>query len=342
MGTDMETIQIALAFCDPHGTYSRHAAVTMASIYSNTESKVCIHILHDETLSDKNRELLTKTAEMYSQEVEFHNLENMLDEDKIDVSKLTLDGAKGTLFRFMLPELLDVPKVIYMDCDIVVTLDIKEMWDADMDGCAIAAVPDYWTIEYNKKGIVPKRLALAWKSMGISLSEYFNAGVIVMNLDKIRHSYDFLNEIAEFYSKFKKAITLADQDCLNYIFAGDCKLIDEKFNKIITYDVDKKQVTGYVWHMAGGAKPWQGYTRPYIDDLYWYYLKKTPYYTDEAAFIRTILTDVSSSKYMHNHSSDCVKRIKSQMADNIFRAHIWTIPHILIAFLKQKRLHYKR
>ena len=45
-----DVIHIALAFCDPKGTYCRHVSVVMASIFANTSSTVCIHIVHDNTL----------------------------------------------------------------------------------------------------------------------------------------------------------------------------------------------------------------------------------------------------------------------------------------------------
>ena len=50
-----DMIHIALAFCDPKGTYARHAAVTMASIFANTKRNVCVYIIHDDTLSKENR-----------------------------------------------------------------------------------------------------------------------------------------------------------------------------------------------------------------------------------------------------------------------------------------------
>ncbi len=67
-----------------------------------------------------------------------------------------------------------------------------------------------------------------------------------------------------------------------------------------------------------------------IRGLYWRYLRMTPYCRDENELIRMMLHDLSASPYAHLHSSDCMKRIKKQIADNIFRGHIWTLPHILI------------
>lgn len=324
-------IHIALAFCDPRGTYSRHAAVTMASIFANTVKAVCIYIIHDDTLTKANREKLELLTLSYGQEIKFVNVENMLDGDRFDLSKLTIDGARGTLFRLLLPDIVDVDKIIYLDCDIVVNMDISELWDVPLDDHAVAAVRDIWSLDYLNGKPLPWRLDMAWGILGVARGEYFNAGVLLMNLKKLREKYNFLAATADFYAKYKKCITLADQDCLNHIFANDKLLIDEKFNHINAEGVGEDDLRGSIWHMAGGAaKPWVTCTRPLVDDLYWRYLRLTPYCRDDNALIRLMLNDLSSPSYTHLHSSDCVKRLKKQIADNIFRAHIWTVPHILM------------
>lgn len=326
-------IHVALAFCDPRGGYARRAAVVMASIFANTESHVCVHIIHDDTLTAENTAKLRDTAGAFGQEVRFINVSSMLDENVVDVSKLTIDGARGTLFRLLIPQLLDIPKIIYLDCDVVVNMDLRELWTADIGGSALGAVRDVWSIGYMDGEKIPWRLSLAWNALGIASDGYFNAGVLIMDLNKIRAGYDFLGEVGEFYRKYKKMITLADQDCLNYIFGGDVAFLDEKFNRINIPKEDGNEALVSIWHMAGGAKPWAFYTRPGIDELYWRYLARTPYAAGEDELICTMLKDLSSSPYAHHHSSDCIKRLKKQLYDNIFAAHIWTVPHILLSLL---------
>ena len=334
---DGDVIHVALAFCDPRGTYCRHAAVVMVSIFANTSSNICVHIIHDNTLTQDNREKLKKLASDYRQTVNLVNVENMLDSDKIDVSKLTADGARGTLFRLLIPDIINSDKLIYLDCDIVVTMNIAELWRISVDECAVAAVRDTASTNYNRGGFVGWRPRQVWSLLGIVPGEYFNAGVLVLNLKKLRNNYNFLEAVTKFYVKYKKCITFADQDCLNHIFADDKILIDERFNRIDVSHVDEHSLDGYIWHMAG-EKPWVAYTRPYVDDLYWRYLRQTPYCVDEDSLINLMLKDLGSSVYVHFHSSNCMKRLKKQLADNIFRAHILTVPHILYRnIIKRKR-----
>lgn len=332
------TIHIALAFCDPRGTYARHAAVTMASIFANTARVVCVHIIHDDTLTAENREKLELLARNFGQEADFVNVEERIGEHGIDASRLTLDGARGTLFRLLIPDVVTVDRIVYLDCDIVVTMDIAELWELPLGERAVAAARDVWSLDFLKGRPIPWRLSLAWDIMGVARDGYFNAGVLLLNLKKLREAYDFLRAVEDFYAEYRRCITLADQDCLNCIFSDDKLLIDEKFNRIRTDGVREEDLAGSIWHMAGGAaKPWVTCTRPLVDDLYWRYLRMTPYCEDDNALIRLMLNDLAAPAYTHLHSAACVRRLRKQMADNLFRAHLWTLPHILMKKLGRAR-----
>lgn len=324
------SIDVALAFCDPRGTYSRHVAVVMASIFANTRSSVCVHILHDDTLTQENLSKLRQTADFFGQAVKFINVGEIFDTGTMDVSKLSADGARGTLFRLLIPQVLDCSKIIYLDCDVVVNIDLLDMWEADMGGCSVGAVRDIWSIDYLKGKKIHWRQALAQKVMGVKKGEYFNAGVLLMDLDKIRKSHDFIAEVAAFYKKYKKAISWADQDCLNHIFAGDTRLMSERFNCIRPKDLDDSHNLSAIWHMAG-LKPWEAYTRPGVDELYWHYLAMTPWCASTDDLIKVMLKGLQSHKYWHRHSSDCVKRLKKQLSENIFRMRLWVLPYLLVA-----------
>ena len=316
----MNKIHIALAVCDPKGTYTQHAAVTIASVFANTKSPVCIHFLHDETLTEYNRNKLTELAGNFQQEIKFVNVDSYLAKSSIDISRLSNDGFKGTVFRLLLPQLSSEDKMIYLDSDIVVTMDIAELWAVDLQENAVAVVRDVLSIEYleGTRGW-SERYCKIWSILGIKIGEYFNAGVLLINLKKLREEYDFLKAVETFYAKYGKCIIFADQDCLNYIFTNDRQLIEEKFNSI-RY-TEKMELSGKIWHLAG-EKPWVTYSRPGLDELYWKYLRKTPYCTNEDELITNMLKTLSSSKFIHRHSKDCLKKLKKQMKENIFNSHL--------------------
>ncbi|MEG1641542.1 MAG: glycosyltransferase family 8 protein [Synergistaceae bacterium] len=323
----MDTIHIALAFCDQSGTYARHAAVTVASIFDNTKSKVCVHILHDETLTENNREQLSRLASSFNQEINFIDISSEMKVFMVkELEKFTNGPERGMLFRLLMPKLISEPKAIYMDCDVIVDMDIRELWEIDLQTKSLAVVLDVWTLDYIEKGTkLSKRLAMLWDSMNIPHNSYFNSGVLLMNLDKLRQDYDLCSSVITFFREFNKIVLLPDQDYLNYLFVEDRVVIDERFNSIRTNNITKDNYKNKIWHLAGGAKSYRVYSRPYVDELYWKYFALTPYCPDRETLIHTIMTDLSSKKYTHLHSSDCVKRIKEQIYENVFKGHIWLV-----------------
>ena len=52
----------------------------MTSIFENTKSKVIIHLLHDDTLTEDNRKKFIRTAEKYSQGLDLINVNKQLNE----------------------------------------------------------------------------------------------------------------------------------------------------------------------------------------------------------------------------------------------------------------------
>lgn len=328
-------INVVLVVRDADGTYARHAAVVMASIFANTESRVRVYIVHDDTLSAANAEKLQGTADGFGQELRLINAEEAISGKSLDTGNLALGGQRGKLFKLLIPELLDVSKVIYLDCDIVVNLDLLELWTADIGDKSIGAANDVWLLGGGREECRSWRRDFMLKVMGIVEKNYFNSGVLVMDLDKIRSRCDLMEKAAEFYKKFKKCTTFTDQDCLNYVFTRDVSIIDEKFNRLAFARVDKNDQSTLrcIMHMAG-EKPWDAYTRPGIDEFYWHYLALTPWCAEGDGLISAILMGWQSSGLQHRHSSDCVRRLKKQLADNIFQAHVWKAAHLLIAFLR--------
>jgi len=322
-----DIVHIVLTLCDPNGTYSRHVAVTMASIITNTKDSIVFYILHDDSLTEYNRNMLKKMSVPARVQISFIDVEGMYKAAALKISKRNINISRAMYYRLFIQDVINCPKIIYLDCDIVVELDIAELWKIDIGNAAVAAVRDVETYNFIKTGKMSWRSKMIYKIMGIDVSKYFNGGVLIMNLDKIRTNYSFANEVIRFYSKYGNITTYGNQDCLNYVFANDCELLDEKYNNM--RDTGASINHNNIWHMAGDVKPWNVYTRLGVDDLYWRYLLETPYISDVNSLIHAMLIDLSSLKYTHLHSEDCMRRLKKQLADNIFRGHIFTVPRIL-------------
>lgn len=112
-----------------------------------------------------------------------------------------------TLLR-LLAELLDMPdKLLYLDADVMVCKDIRQLYDTDIEAVEYAAARDH----YGKYLIQPN---------------YINAGVLLFNMKKCRQTGIF--EAARGLLREKK-LTFADQSALLRSTTAK-KMLPQKFN----------------------------------------------------------------------------------------------------------------
>lgn len=191
--------------------------------------------------------------------------------DIICTPEKMLQGAKmGSLgdyatvavyIRLFLPYLLeDVNKCIYLDADIIVCDDLSEFFHIDVENVYAAGVRDF-VISTTKVDERKKKLQIE------TMNEYLNAGILLMNLEKIRDDFD----IEIFYEDMKVGYSLQDQDIINKRFFGKTKQVQLKYNLLNRYlhrpDLLKGDVYGMedineavehpaIIHFTGERKPW--------------------------------------------------------------------------------------
>ena len=308
-----KTIHVALAVYDPKGTYSQHAGVVMTSIFENTQSPVCVHILHDESLSGENREKFLSLAERYAQNVVFHDMSEYVKKLGPDILRLVdKHFSQGTLYRLFAPQALTMEKVLYLDSDIVVNLDIKDLWEIPLEGCCLMGVPDDRFSE-----AAQKRLSLngiRCRLNGCDPLSYINAGVLVMDLDRIRKAHDLLKECGHWFTRHRHTAYLNDQDFLNAFFRGRIKLANARFNRCNPYYGDP---SNSILH-ATRAKPWAEYKGTSIEPLYWKTLLKTPWAATPESCIDALYSCLASAPLFHRHTSACYKKIFKRLIFDLF------------------------
>lgn len=225
----------------------------MTSIFENTHSKVTFHILHDDTLTDDNRQKFIRTAEKYSQGLELHDVtRQMAGLGRNITESISRSFTVGSLFRLAAQDIITADKAIYLDCDIIVRLDIRELWKIDIDGYCMAAVID-GNVRY-------KSAFSSWRVRcrlnGCDSYSYVNSGVVIMNLAEIRKRGDFFKISAEWLRKHIHNASCPDQDAYNSIFRGSIKIIDSRFN-VISGTNPGGITENSVLHFAGAVKPWE-------------------------------------------------------------------------------------
>ena len=190
-------IHVCYGLRDESGKYSKYAGTSIQSVLDNTQEEVTIHVLHDSTLSKENRRKLSMIAYNHDQEIQFYNVEELAP-DAIEYIKDQLPrvreywGTVASFFRTLIPKFLDSDRAIYLDTDILVNLDINELWTVDLEGKPLAAVPEFFT-GFPTKGVM--NFSPCRKNF-VDPHDYFNAGVLLMDLDQIRGGHNLFSKVA--------------------------------------------------------------------------------------------------------------------------------------------------
>ncbi|MBR0226651.1 MAG: glycosyltransferase family 8 protein [Thermoguttaceae bacterium] len=193
-----DPIEVMLV-CDEN--YGAFMATTMASILKNAaeDDSLRFHIV-DCGLGNASLEAVEELKKLRPFDVVYyqHKLPDYVYSIKTPFPAVVYHRLFAPTF---LPESLD--KILYLDVDIAVLASLRELWDASLDGVFAAAVTDRRIDEEH------------CRSIGIeNKADYFNAGVLLMNLKKWRED-DVVARLFEIIQEFEGRLFYADQDVLN-------------------------------------------------------------------------------------------------------------------------------
>lgn len=252
-------IHVCFGLYDKTGRYSKFTGTAMLSMFDNhtpPTPSITVHILHDNTLTADNRDKFSYIAGQYGQLVKFYNVEELC-ADKIKKIIELIPAAKSayssiaTFYRFFIPQLLkpNIDKVIYLDSDLVVNLDVKEFWQIELGDKILGVVPEIFN-----RNDVQKAFPLVSDGL-ISPENYFNAGVLLMNLEALRSEKDAIINAIKFTSQNSRYQKFMDQDILNCCFSTRTVKLPNKFNRFTIYARKDRELTlgKKIYHFAGSG-----------------------------------------------------------------------------------------
>ena len=285
-----DNVAIALAAND---FYSPYLATTVKSICANASPRKNYDILiMNQDISAGNKEKISDIAgDQKNISIRF-----------VDISrygkkfeKLFTHGhfSIETWFRLAMPEMFSkYKKILYLDSDLVALKDVAELYATNVDGYLLAATHDADTAGiYN--GYDPSRKNYIDNILKIEKPyEYFQAGVILFNLEEFR-KVTKLPEMMSYAASYEWK--LLDQDVLNNIAQGRVKNIDMAWNvmtdwagirikdiisrapKSLSDEYAAARKAPSIVHYAGPEKPWDN---PEMDmsSYFWKYAKESGYY----------------------------------------------------------------
>ncbi|MBR4641815.1 MAG: hypothetical protein IKO74_03720 [Selenomonadaceae bacterium] len=277
-------IHVCYCFCDKTGRYAKFAGTSMFSLFDNTKLEVTVHLLHDDTLTQENRDKFSYIAGRYNQRVKFYNLSERCPEKIAEIVKLVPEVEKaavtiGAFYKLLIPQVLpaNIKKAVFIDPDTIVNLDINELWQIELGDKILGGVPEV------SNGANPNKTFLLCSEGIVKGTDYFNCGVLLMNLELLRGEEEKIMQGIKFRGENPKQKFL-EQTVLNYCFAGRTLHLPLEFNTFVRKDRSaEKPVAGRkIYHYAGNkSKMGLDMTDPF--NLLWMnYFIKTPFFDEDS------------------------------------------------------------
>jgi lipopolysaccharide biosynthesis glycosyltransferase len=268
--------QLVHIACAADSSYIQHTCVMLKSLLTNNSNlNLVIHVFSSD-FTDKNKESILEISNAYNKTVNFYLISNK----NFDGFVISHHISLATYYRIIIPQLLspEIEKLIYLDCDIIINGNIEPLWNLKLENYIIAATPEPVFNDFDRLNINPK-------------NDYFNAGILVLNLVKWRENKTTEKVITYIQENLEK-IVFWDQDALNACLQQNWLRFEPKYNQqsAIFEIADEKLLKAYtleelneakknpiIIHYTGSSKPWQLFNYHPYKKQYWYYLKQTPF-----------------------------------------------------------------
>jgi lipopolysaccharide biosynthesis glycosyltransferase len=260
--------------------YAQHLSVMLLSLFENNRNHaVKVFIIVPEDMKEYILTRIRSSVPKVAKHLHFCNMQQGIVEDLKGFRHFTI----ATYYRLLIGELLpqDINRVIYLDPDIIVRGDIGELWNAYLGDSAVGAVPDLLHTPQRKRQIVEK--------LGLHPdAPYFNAGVLLVDLDRWRESRVGLDAL-DFARSHLDRITHADQCALNWVLRDRWTPLPDRWNLqtnmialprealMHCYSREAKRLAraAKIVHFAGRSKPWYYMNNHPLKREYLTYLSRT-------------------------------------------------------------------
>ncbi|OUS75131.1 hypothetical protein B1748_18505 [Paenibacillus sp. MY03] len=252
--------------------------VMLASLYENhVGTEINVYVMHSE-LEAEDFTLLQEQADFYN---------NHIHPIPIDTSLLAGFPVRqqfpGILyFRMFIADVLpqSVNRVLALDVDIIVRKSLQEFYDTDLDNYYIAACEDLElnTDRFKRKLQIPQG------------SIYFNAGIMLFNLHKMREEGVGFKYFLQIAGENISRLTWFDQDIFNLALSSKCRIVNATdyncppalFEQLYgSAKSHEEHFASIIHYLSPNYKPWNATVASpgsIIENLWWDYAQKTPFY----------------------------------------------------------------
>ncbi|MDR2778693.1 MAG: glycosyltransferase family 8 protein [Puniceicoccales bacterium] len=202
---ESKTINVAFVFDDKFSDLFKVAAYSIAK---NTTSNLTIYII-DCGISPMHR------TDIYSFREQLSNVVDIFFEKPkrfatFEECQIPGHFSSAIFYRLAIGKTFpNIKRVIYLDCDVIVDGDIKELWDTDLEGRSFGALNDETNF------FLPEDIERRKRKIGIPLERsYMSSGVLLIDL-KIFEKERVFERVLEFMGQCKIPLACPEQDAMN-------------------------------------------------------------------------------------------------------------------------------
>lgn len=255
-------------FFSTDDNYIPYLDVAVASLIANASTDASYRIIVLNTGLDPENISKVKLRERKNFSIDFVDISDELKDIKAHF-KNVYHFSIVTYYRLFIASLFhQYDKIIYLDCDLVVTGDISKLYDTELRDNILGVVADQYVSATEEFRLY------AEKAIGVDPDTYFNAGVLLISLEQFRKN-DIERKFIELITKHDFDLLDPDQAYLNYLCYGKTKSLPNGWNKAPTALAceGKKNIIHYALY----KKPWQ-YDDITDGEYFWKYAKNSPFY----------------------------------------------------------------
>ena len=173
------------------------------------------------------------------------------------ISRYKTDISYTVFLRYFVADFVKEDKALYLDCDLVVTKNLDDLFAIDLQDYPLAAIRDFGGRAYFDR-------------------EIFNAGVLLIH-NALWKQENMTQKLIDLTNEWHDKVDQADQSILNMLFEHKWLELDFDYNHIVIH----KQFTDYqlpvgqdypaIIHYLSHRKPWKDLAAQTYRDVWWYY-----------------------------------------------------------------------
>jgi len=191
------------------------AGISIISICeTNRELEQIDFYLLGDNISETNKQKMEDIVRPYERSFTLINVPILDVPDELTSIRWPRSAYIRLFAGLLLPQ--EVNRALYLDCDIIINGSLKAL-----DGILL---------DYTMTGVKDCISSTYKENIGLDKNaRYINAGVILMNIAKLREM-NMKQCITDFFSQYSKKMFFADQDVLNGIFKGKVGILNPKYD----------------------------------------------------------------------------------------------------------------